>query len=69
VDNDHFDGDKGVRSGDTYIPLDEDVQVYASSVERFITLSAARSNFSRFSVYLDRPLSEGGVGVVILAGD
>lgn len=63
-----FDAYRGVRIGGSYIPLADDVVVYASRTGTFVgSLSEARANYTTFTVYLDRPADEGGIVRVILA--
>lgn len=49
------------------VSISDNVQVYTESTRRFVDFAEARVNFSAFELYLDRPVSEGGQVVVIIA--
>lgn len=55
-----FDGYTGVQTKKGYYPIAEDVPVYVEKFEKCITLQQAKASYSRFTVYADRPLNEGG---------
>jgi len=60
VSLDKFDGSKGVTVSDGYVPILDDVQVYAAGVKRFLTLSEAKANFKNFQIYSDYEVEDGG---------
>lgn len=66
VGRDDFDSQLGVRVGNAFIPLAENVQIYASGINRFLSLSEARSNFTQFDIYCDRDPGTGGTVRIIL---
>ncbi|MEA4919483.1 MAG: S-layer homology domain-containing protein [Clostridiaceae bacterium] len=66
VTRDSFDAYRGVKINGKYVPVEKDVVIYSSSGKTFLSsLSEARANFTSFSIYLDRPVSEGGTVRVI----
>lgn len=60
VTRDKFDSSLGVRINNLYVPVDENVQVYSKSMDRFITLAEARANFQSFDLYCDSDPASGG---------
>lgn len=61
-----FDAHRGVRLGGGYIPLADDVVIYAAKSGSFVpSLTEARANYTAFTLYLDRPADEGGAVRVI----
>lgn len=67
VKRDAFDSQLGVRVGSLYIELADNVQIYAPSIDRFLTLSEARANFDSFTLYCDRDPDTGGTVRIIMA--
>ena len=66
VGRNDYDAYRGFKVKSGYIPVSDDVVVYCSTSKTFIpTLGEARANFTEFSLYLDRPASEGGTVRVI----
>ncbi len=66
VGRDDFDAKLGVRVGNVFVPVAGNVQVYAKSIDRFLSLSEARANFSSFDLYCDRDPGAGGAVRIIL---
>lgn len=67
VSEDKFDSRLGVRIGDVYVPISENVQIYAPKLDRFLTLQEARMNFKQFDLYCDtNPLQGGRVRIIIV---
>lgn len=66
VGRDDFDTREGVRVGNVFVELADDVLIYAKSIDRFLTLNEARSNFSTFEIYCDRDPGDGGTVRIIL---
>ena len=66
VTRDDFDAREGVRIGNVFVPLADNVLIYAKSLDRFLTLSEARSNFSICEIYCDRDPGDGGKVRIIL---
>lgn len=67
VARDDFDTNRGVRIGNIYVPIAETVQVYSSQLDRFMTLSEARANFTSFQIFCDSDPSSGGKVRVVIA--
>ena len=67
VKRDDFDTQLGVRVGSLYVELADNVQIYAPSIDRFLTLSEARANFDSFVLYCDRDPDNGGTVRIIVA--
>ncbi len=67
VGRDDFDSRLGVRVGNVFVPVADNVQVYARSIDRFLSLSEARTNFSSFDLYCDRDPGAGGTVRLIIA--
>lgn len=63
----HFDGDRGINLGSAYLPFATELNIYAPKYKQFLSLVEARGNYDNFTVYLDRPLSQGGQVVFIIA--
>ena len=67
VGRDDFDSRLGVRVGNVFVPVADNVQIYARSIDRFLSLSEARTNFSSFDLYCDRDPGAGGTVRLIIA--
>lgn len=66
VARDDFDTNRGVRIGNIFVPIAEDVQVYSKALDRFMPLSEARANFTSFQIFCDSdPLTGGNVRVIL----
>lgn len=55
-----FDGSSGVRTKDGYYELAENIGVYISEQNRFISLQTAKSNYTSFRVYANKTAENGG---------
>lgn len=62
-----FDGSSGVRTKDGYYELAENIGVYVSEQNRFISLQTAKSNYTSFRVYANKTAENGGKIRVIVA--
>ena len=62
-----FDGSSGVRTKDGYYELAENIGVYISEQNRFISLQTAKSNYTSFRVYANKTAENGGKIRVIVA--
>lgn len=62
-----FDGSSGVRTKDGYYKLAENIGVYISEQNRFISLQTAKSNYTSFRVYANKTAENGGKIRVIVA--
>lgn len=62
-----FDGSSGVRTKDGYYELAENVGVYVSEQNRFVSLQTAKSNYTSFRVYANKTAENGGKIRVIVA--
>ena len=62
-----FDGSSGVRTKDGYYELAENIGVYVSEQNRFVSLQTAKSNYTSFRVYADKTAENGGKIRVIVA--
>ena len=62
-----FDGSSGVRTKDGYYELAEDIGVYVSAQNKFISLQQAKSNYTEFRVYANKTAENGGKIRVITA--
>lgn len=60
VQRDDFDVRQGARVGNVFVPLADNVLIYAKSIDRFLTLAEARANFTTFELYCDRDPGDGG---------
>lgn len=55
-----FDGSEGVRTANGYYKLSDEVQVYVTSLHKFITLNQAKADYTNFSLYAERTADKGG---------
>lgn len=55
-----FDGSDGVRTANGYYKISDEVQVYVTSLRKFITLNQAKVDYKNFSLYAERTADEGG---------
>ena len=62
-----FDGSSGVRTKDGYYELAENIGVYVSEPNRFVSLQTAKSNYTSFRVYANKTAENGGKIRVIVA--
>ena len=62
-----FDGSSGVRTKDGYYELAENIGVYVSEQNRFVSLQTAKSNYTSFRVYANKTVENGGKIRVIVA--
>ena len=62
-----FDGSSGVRTKDGYYELAENIGVYVSEQNRFVSLQTAKSNYPSFRVYANKTAENGGKIRVIVA--
>ena len=62
-----FDGSSGVRTKDGYYEMAENIGVYVSEQNRFISLQTAKSNYTSFRVYANKTAENGGKIRVIVA--
>ena len=62
-----FDGSSGVRTKDGYYELAENIGVYVSEQNRFVSLQTAKSNSTSFRVYANKTAENGGKIRVIVA--
>ena len=62
-----FDGSSGVRTKDGYYELAENLGVYVSEQNRFVSLQTAKSNYTSFRVYANKTAENGGKIRVIVA--
>lgn len=62
-----FDGSSGVRTKDGYYELAENIGVYISEQNRFVSLQTAKSNYTSFRVYANKTAENGGKIRVIVA--
>lgn len=62
-----FDGSSGVRTKDGYYELAENIGVYVSEQNRFVSLQTAKSNYTSFRVYANKTAENGGKICVIVA--
>lgn len=62
-----FDGSSGVRTKDGYYELAENIGVYVSEQNRFVSLQTAKSNYTSFRVYANKTAENGGKIRVIVA--
>lgn len=62
-----FDGSSGVRTKDGYYELAENIGVYVSEQNRFVSLQTAKSNYTSFRVYANKAAENGGKIRVIVA--
>lgn len=62
-----FDGSSGVRTKDGYYELAENIGVYVSEQNRFVSLQTAKSNYTSFRVYANKTTENGGKIRVIVA--
>lgn len=62
-----FDGSSGVRTKDGYYELAENIGVYISEQNRFISLQTAKSNYTSFRVYANKTAENDGKIRVIVA--
>ena len=62
-----FDGSSGVRTKDGYYELAENIGVYVSEKNRFVSLQTAKSNYTSFRVYANKTAENGGKIRVIVA--
>ena len=62
-----FDGSSGVRTKDGYYDLAENIGVYVSEQNRFVSLQTAKSNYTSFRVYANKTAENGGKIRVIVA--
>ena len=62
-----FDGSSGVRTTDGYYELAENIGVYVSEQNRFVSLQTAKSNYTSFRVYANKTAENGGKIRVIVA--
>ena len=62
-----FDGSSGVRTKDGYYALADDIGVYVSAQNKFVSLQIAKSNYTSFRVYANKTAENGGKIRVIVA--
>ena len=62
-----FDGSSSVRTKDGYYELAENIGVYVSEQNRFVSLQTAKSNYTSFRVYANKTAENGGKIRVIVA--
>lgn len=62
-----FDGSSGVRTKDGYYELAENIGVYVSEQNRFVSLQTAKSNYTSFRVYANKTAENDGKIRVIVA--
>ena len=62
-----FDGSSGVRTKDGYYEMAENIGVYVSEQNRFVSLQTAKSNYTSFRVYANKTAENGGKIRVIVA--
>lgn len=62
-----FDGSSGVRTKDGYYELAENIGVYVSEQNRFVSLQTAKSNYTSFRVYANKTAENGGKIRVIVS--
>ena len=53
-----FDGSSGVRTKDGYYELAENIGVYVSEQNRFVSLQTAKSNYTSFRVYANKSFEQ-----------
>ncbi len=62
-----FSGSGYVSAGGYYMAITEDVQVYDSSSQKWMTIEEAASKYNEFTVYYDKLPSEGGsVRIIVI---
>ena len=62
-----LDGSSGVRTKDGYYELAENIGVYVSEQNRFVSLQTAKSNYTSFRVYANKTAENDGKIRVIVA--
>lgn len=67
IDLTEFDGSSGVKTKDGYYDLADNVGVYVSSRNEFISLQSAKANYSSFQVYANKSAEDGGKIRMIIA--
>lgn len=62
-----FDGANGVRTKDGFYKLANNIGVYVTARDEFISLQSAKSNYTNFRLYANRAAEEGGQICMIIA--
>lgn len=60
VSIDNFNGSSGVMTENGFFNIVDNVSVYSKDMNKFISLSTAKANYTKFTVYADDILSNGG---------
>ncbi|MCX7614869.1 MAG: S-layer homology domain-containing protein [Clostridiales bacterium] len=64
---DKFDGSRGVTVSGGFLKIDDEVQVFATNLKQYVTLSEAKANFKNFQIFTDYEIMEGGKVRIIIA--
>lgn len=67
VDLSAFDGTTGVKTKDGYYALADNIGVYVTARNEFISLQSARANYTSFRLYANKSAEDGGKIRVIIA--
>lgn len=67
VDLSAFDGTTGVKTKDGYYALADNIGVYVTARNEFISLQSARANYTSFRLYANKSAENGGKIRVIIA--
>ena len=62
-----FDGSVGVKTSDGYYELADEIGVYVTAQQQFISLQSAKTNYTKFRLYANNTASNGGKIRVIIA--
>ncbi len=63
-----FDGTKGVKTSEGYYNISDEVQVYVTGLNKFITLNQAKADYTNFTLYAERTANEGGkIRVIVVS--
>ena len=62
-----FDGTTGVKTKDGYYALADNIGVYVTARNEFISLQSARANYTSFRLYANKSAEDGGKIRVIIA--
>ena len=63
-----FDGSEGVRTASGYYKISDEVQVYVTGLNKFITLNQAKADYTNFTLYAERTANEGGkIRVIVVS--
>lgn len=62
-----FDGANGVRTKDGFYKLANNIGVYVTARDEFISLQSAKSNYTNFRLYANKSAEEGGQICMIIA--